>query len=172
MNVWAAALLLAVGIGVAALSARALYRRSGEARWGTLEAIDAGRPETLRSERFRLVGRPDVVRRGKDGRRVPVEVKRRPAPRGGPFRSHLVQVWTYCLLVEEVDGRSPPFGVVRYSDREFRVPWNSSARGELLAIRRAVAAPYDGRATPSPARCGRCRWAPRCDARLDAASPG
>lgn len=151
------------------MSARALLRRAREARWGTLEAIDAGRPETLRSERFRLVGRPDILRRGPDGRRVPVEVKRRPAPAGDPFRSHVVQVWAYCLLVEETEGRAPPFGVVRYSDREVRVPWNPAARAELIAMRRAVDAPYDGRATPSSARCGRCRWAPGCDARLPGA---
>jgi CRISPR-associated exonuclease Cas4 len=74
-------------------------------------------------------------------------------------------VWAYCLLVEEAEGDPPPFGIVRYRDAEFQVLWDRSARAELLALRRAVAAPYDGRATPSPARCGRCRWAPRCDAR-------
>jgi len=161
--------VLLVGAAGAGLSAWALFRRHAESRWGTLSAIDAGRPETLRSERYRLVGRPDVVRRAPDGRRIPVEAKRRSAPAGGPFRSHVVQVWAYCLLLEEVDGRPPPFGVVRYADGEFRVPWTRAAREELLAIRRAVGAPYDGRATPSAGRCGGCRWAPGCDARFPGA---
>jgi CRISPR-associated exonuclease Cas4 len=153
------------GLVVVAVSAWEAFRRARESRWGSLEAIDAGRPTTLRSERFRLVGRPDILRRGADGRLIPVEVKRRPAPPGGPYRSHVVQVWAYCLLIEEVDGFAPPFGLVRYLDREFRIRWDARARVELLAIRRAVDAPYNGLATPSPARCGRCRWAPGCDAR-------
>lgn len=168
MNVGLLLLLLAVGLGVAAVSAQRLRLRAREARPGGLEAIDAGRPRTLRSERYRLVGRPDLLRRGPDGRLVPVEVKARPAPSSGPFRSHLVQLWAYCLLAEVADGRPPAYGILRYSDREFRVPWDAAARSELLAVRSAVAAPYDGRATPSPGRCGRCRWAPGCDAR----SPG
>jgi CRISPR-associated exonuclease Cas4 len=160
-----AAVVFLVGCVVVALCAAELYQRRREARWGALEAIDAGRPATLRSERYRLIGRPDSLRRGRDGRLVPVERKQRSAPPGGPFRSHLVQVWAYCLLVEDAEGRAPPFGIVRYADREFRVPWDAAARAELLSIRRAVAAPYDGRATPSPARCPRCRWADGCDAR-------
>jgi CRISPR-associated exonuclease Cas4 len=162
---WILLAVFSLGAIATAGCALALVRRARDARWGVLEAIDAGRPETLRSERYRLVGRPDAIRRRSDGRRVPVEVKQRRAPGHGPYRSHLVQVWAYCLLVEETDGRAPPFGVVRYSDREFEVPWNSAARSELLAVRRAVDAPYDGRATPSPARCERCRWATGCDAR-------
>jgi CRISPR-associated exonuclease Cas4 len=161
---WELPAVVLVGCLVAGISARELVRRHQESRWGSLVAIDAGRAETLRSDRYRLLGRPDLLRRSTDGRRIPIEIKRRAAPREGPFRSHVVQVWAYCLLVEEVDGRAPPFGVVRYSDREFRVPWDAAARSELLAIRRAVDAPYDGRATPSPGRCGGCRWAPGCDA--------
>ncbi|MFY9716704.1 MAG: PD-(D/E)XK nuclease family protein [Thermoplasmata archaeon] len=161
---WVLLPAVVVGSLVVGLSVRELVRRHREARWGSLAAIDAGRSETLRSDRYRLVGRPDVLRRSSDGRRIPIEIKRRAAPRAGPFRSHVVQVWAYCLLLEEIDGRSPPFGVVRYSDREYQVPWDSAARSELLAIRRAVDVPYDGRATPSPGRCGGCRWAFGCDA--------
>ena len=155
------------GIGVVAASAAALWRRSREARWGALSSIDAeDAGPTFRSTRYRLVGRPDVVRRDRTGRRIPVELKRRPAPTGGPFRSHLVQVWAYCLLLEEADGRPPPFGVLRYSDREYVVPWDPRARAELLDLRRAAAGPYDGRATPSPGRCAGCRWFSGCDARV------
>jgi len=158
-------LLAGAGVVVAGASALEIARRHRESRWGRLEAIDAGRAETLRSERYRLVGRPDALRRAPDGRRIPIEVKRRTAPAGAPYRSHVVQVWAYCLLVEEVDGRPPPFGVLRYSDREILVPWDRAARAAVIALRREVEAPYDGRATPSPGRCARCRWAERCDAR-------
>jgi len=153
------------GIGIAAACAAALRRRSREARWGSLSSVDVGGDgPTFRSARYRLVGRPDVVRRDRAGRPIPVELKRRAAPARGPFPSHRVQVWA-CLLLEEADGRSPPFGVVRYSDREYIVPWDARARAELLDLRRAALAPYDGRATPSPGRCAGCRWFSGCDAR-------
>ena len=157
--------VVAIGIAVAAGALRALGQRRRDRRLGALVAVDAGAPRTLASHRYRLVGRPDLLRRAPDGRLVPIELKSREAPPRGPPRSHVVQVWAYCLLVEETEGRPPPFGVLRYRDAEVRVAWNSGARDELLAVRRAVAAPYDGRATPSPARCRGCRWATRCDVR-------
>ncbi len=162
----AALALLAVGAGIAAASLRALSLRRREASLGSLVAIDAGRPAVLVSARHRLEGRPDALRGTPDGGLVPVEVKSRTAPRGGPARSHCVQVWAYCLLVEETTGRPPPFGVLRYADQEYRVRWDAAARGELLAIRAEVARPYDGRATPSAGRCARCAWVDACDARV------
>jgi CRISPR-associated exonuclease Cas4 len=97
---------------------------------------------------------------------VPVEVKSRAAPRGGPPRSHIAQVAAYCLLIEEVTGRRPPFGILRYSDgREFRVPWEDRTRRWLSSIRRELDRPYDGRANPSPGRCGRCAYREGCEQR-------
>jgi len=160
-----AAAVVLVGIGFAAAALRALSQRRREAAYGRLVAVDAGRAVTLRSERYRLVGRPDELRRLSDGRVVPVELKSRATPPRGPAPSHVVQVRAYCLLVEESTGVAPPYGVLRYSDGEFRVRWDERARRELLAVRAQLLAPYDGRATPSRARCARCPWAGVCDAR-------
>lgn len=168
MNALGGLLLLLVGLGAAALGARLLLRRARESRWGSLVAIDAGAPLALVSARYRLTGRPDAVRRRPDGSLLPVERKSAPLPRGGPYRSHLVQLWAYCLLLEEATGRAPPFAVLRYRDADLRVAWDAEARSELLAVRRAVGVPYDGRATPSVGRCAACRWAARCDARVRA----
>lgn len=158
--------LLAIGGLVAALSVRALGERRRDRRLGALVAIDAGRPAVLRSERYRIVGRPDVLRQDRHGRTIPVEIKRRAAPRDGPFRSHKIQLWTYCLLVEEETGAAPTFGVLRYSDREFRVRWDAEARAELFAVREAALRPYEGEATPSEGRCRSCTWSEICDARV------
>ncbi len=154
------------GALVAAWALRALALRHRESALGSLVAIDAGRPMVLRSERYRIQGRPDALRRQRDGRWVPVETKSRSTPRGGPARSHIVQVWAYCLLVEETTGRPPPFGVLRYSDRDWRIRWDDASRRELLDLRAELARPYDGRATPSPARCRHCPWVRVCDARV------
>ncbi|MGI0133258.1 MAG: CRISPR-associated protein Cas4 [Thermoplasmata archaeon] len=157
----AAAALVVLGRSIAALRSLAHARRHGR-----LESVDVQPGPVLRSARYRLVGRPDELRRRPDGRPVPVELKSRRAPAGGPPPSHVVQVWAYCLLLEDVTGIAPPYGVVRYGDgTEFRIEWTAEARRELLRWREAVDRPYDGRATPSPARCRRCPWAVACDAR-------
>jgi CRISPR-associated exonuclease Cas4 len=162
------AVVVVAGIVVAATALRGLLARRHDRLLGSLVAVDAGAPALLRSERYRLSGRPDVLRRLRDGRVVPVELKSRTTPTHGPPRSHLVQVAAYCLLVEETTGAPPPFGVLRYSDGgEFRVPWDRSAREELLRLRAELDRPYDGRATPSRAKCARCPWRAVCDARAD-----
>ncbi|MCI4317108.1 MAG: Dna2/Cas4 domain-containing protein, partial [Thermoplasmata archaeon] len=135
-------------------------------RHGRLVFVDTHPGPPLRSERYRLVGRPDELRQLPDGRPVPVEIKSRRAPSWGPARSHVVQVLAYCLILEDVTGISPPYGLLRYSDgSEFTVRWDSAARREILALRRQIDLPYDGRATPSPSRCRRCAWVESCDAR-------
>lgn len=163
----AVSLLLAlVGAGLLVAGAIAWARGRQQRRTGRLVDSDLpGRPgRGWRSARYRISGRPDEVRELPDGRWVPVELKSRAAPRGGPPVSHQVQVAAYCLLVEESTGRAPPFGLLRYGDGvEFRVEWTSALRRRLLDIRREVTLPYDGRALPSPARCSKCPWRASCD---------
>jgi CRISPR-associated exonuclease Cas4 len=154
-------LLLAIGFG------SALARRRGR-RYGTLRSVDLpDRPGTaLRSERWRLAGRPDELRERPDGTWVPIEIKTRSTPRSGPPPSHQAQVAAYCLLVEETTGRSPPYGVIRYSDGgEFRVVWDARARAWLWSLRQALDRPYAGAATPSPGKCVGCAWRDWCDRR-------
>jgi CRISPR-associated exonuclease Cas4 len=63
---------------------------------------------TLRSERLGLVGRPDqIVRVGRSY--IPVEQK--PTARR-LYPSHAMQVAAQCILVQEVYGVRPPYGVV------------------------------------------------------------
>ncbi|MCI4373221.1 MAG: PD-(D/E)XK nuclease family protein [Thermoplasmata archaeon] len=160
--------LILFGAVVLLLAVRALSHRHREARYGSLVSVDVapGAAAVLRSERYRISGRPDELRRLADGRLVPIEFKSRVSPRNGVPRSHRIQVAAYCLLVEETTGRSPPYGVVRYGDGgEARIPWNAAAREELLDLRREVDRRYDGRATPSVARCTHCPWRESCDAR-------
>jgi CRISPR-associated exonuclease Cas4 len=63
---------------------------------------------TLYSERLGLVGRPDHLL-ASDGVLIPVEQK----PRSGRLQlSHVLQVAAQCVLVEDVCGVRPPYGVV------------------------------------------------------------
>lgn len=149
------------------LGLRALITFVRDRRSGRLLAVDdgVGLP-LLRAPRYRLVGRPDELRALRGDAVIPVEIKSRTSPREGPPPSHRLQVEAYCLLVEEVSGRSPPYGLLRYADgREWTVPWDRPAREEVLGALAAVRRPYRGEATPSVARCVRCGWRLGCDAR-------
>lgn len=153
--------LLLLAVGTVALLGVREQRRAGR----LLRADLPTEPGTLlRSPQFRISGRPDELRVLRDGRWIPVEFKSRPTPARGPPTSHRIQLAAYCLLVEETTNRSPPFGLLRYGDGgEFQVDWTPELRHQLLALRREIAVPYDGRATPSLARCARCTWRRSCD---------
>jgi CRISPR-associated exonuclease Cas4 len=120
------------------------------------------------SQRWRLVGRPDyVVSRGREV--IPVEVKsgRRPDP---PYKSHLLQLAAYCLLVEEWAGRRPSYGLLRYDDAVVEVPFDDALRRrviEMLAEMRRAAEYIDvPRSHDDPARCRACGVRYACDQRL------
>ena len=154
-------------VALLAVSGWTLYRFRRERRYGSVVSVDTSEAiaAPLRSRTFGLVGRPDEVRRRSDGAVLPVEWKQRSSPRTGPPTSHRVQLYAYCLLVEENYGRAPPFGVLRYGDgREFRLPWNERARAELLQVLAAARRPYRGEATPTWGKCSGCRFRPGCDA--------
>ena len=159
-------LVALTGVAVLLVGAVALLRRRQQRRSGHLVGSDLpGRPGVrLSSPRFRIAGRPDELRVLSDGRWVPVELKSRSTPRSGPPHSHRIQIAAYCWLVEETTGKAPPYGLLRYGDGgEFRIDWTPELRQQLLALRREMALPYDGRALPSPARCARCAWRRGCD---------
>lgn len=146
-----------------------LSRILGARSFGALQAADDPRSPRadLVSDEFGLIGRPDEIRRLSDGRLVPVEIKSRGAPASGVLPSHRVQVEAYCLLLESTTGRSPPHGIVVYAGGVRRiVRWDGDARREVLALLAQLRRPYDGSATPSPGKCGGCRWRGGCDARV------
>ena len=122
----------------------------------------------LFSHRHRLTGRPDyLVRTGQS--LIPVEVKSRTAP-AQPYRSHVLQLAAYCLLVEEQEGRTPPYGILKYRDRAFEIDYTPALRRELLTtldrIRRDRYARRVDRSHDDPGRCRGCGYRQRCNQRL------
>lgn len=85
---------------------------------------------TLYSERLKLVGRPDRIVR-QDGSLIPEEWKSSKKVSYG----HRLQLATYFLLIEEVYGERPPFGVVVLGDGSRVQVENSEALcSEVLEI--------------------------------------
>ncbi|MFZ1753758.1 MAG: PD-(D/E)XK nuclease family protein [Caldilineaceae bacterium] len=161
------------------LVAGILLLRGGRRQWqeaglpvGEVVYSDTGQWEKqeqpLISRRYGLVGRPDyLVRVTENGQTVPIPVevksRRRPAQ---PYASHILQLATYCLLVEDVQKVRPPYGLLRYADATLRIPFSDELRGQVLetaqAIRAARSAPDVNRNHQDFPRCRACGYRRAC----------
>jgi CRISPR-associated exonuclease Cas4 len=159
-------------LGLWLLARSRTARRDAGLPPGRVTYVDTGawarceRP--LFSNQYRLTGRPDYLVRGKGGL-VPVEIKSGRAPEQ-PYPSHVLQLAAYCLLVEEQEGRAPPYGILKYGDRAFEVEYTPDLRSRLLDILDAMRHDLDvrdaGRSHDEPGRCQGCGYRDRCDQRL------
>jgi len=122
----------------------------------------------LFSHRHQLTGRPDYLVQSRQAV-IPVEVKSGAAPEQ-PYPAHLLQLAAYCLLVEEQEGRVPPYGIIKYEDRAFEVDYTPNLREELLdtlgAIRRDLQSRDVGRSHDEPGRCLGCGYRDQCKQQL------
>ena len=91
--------------------------------------------EPITSRRLKLTGKPDYVYRLSDAA-IPVEIKRHRAGRFGPRDRDVIQLLTYCVLVEDVWGATVMHGLIEYSDRRFTIPYGpEQCRQEVRAVR-------------------------------------
>ena len=149
------------------LAARGIRARTGLPR-GRVIYTDTARSERpmrpLFSVGLNLAGRPDyLVTQGRE--LIPVEVKSRPAP-PEPYPSHVLQLGAYCVLVEETTGRRPPYGILRYADRSFEIPFTKDLETRVLETLEAMRA--DLKAGDAPRdhddshRCRACAYREQC----------
>lgn len=163
-------LALATILLVAALR----LRRATGIPWAQVQMADTGGwqqiDQPLLSHQFGLVGKPDYVIETRAGL-VPIEVK--PSRRATtPYESDLMQLAAYCLLLEETTGQPPRYGLLRYAEHTFRLPYTADLRADVLALldemRRDHAAPDVPRSHDQAARCRGCGFFVQCDDRLEA----
>ncbi len=139
---------------------------------GTVLYSDTGHEEAivepLVSQRFGLVGKPDyLVEVTSAGRRftIPVEVKSRKRP-PAPSASHVLQLATYCVIVEDLYGQRPPYGYLRYADVTLTIPFTDELRQTVLdaakTIRQARTADNVRRSHQEPFRCRGCGYLDSC----------
>lgn len=88
--------------------------------------------DVLRSSQIPLVGKPDYILE-RDGVHIPVEVKMGKTPRD-PYKNHIAQLFAYCFLLEEKYHKRPPYGIIRYPDREVPLEYAAGAENGLKAI--------------------------------------
>jgi CRISPR-associated exonuclease Cas4 len=170
-------LILAAGLGMLWWGRR--WRRATGLPAGTVVYSDTGKEaavlEPLVSHRYGLVGKPDyLVEVSGAGRQlvVPLEVKSRKQP-AIPEPGHLLQLATYCLLVEDVIGQKPPHGYLRYADATIKIEYTDELRNAVLAsaaaIRKARSADNVARSHQDARRCQRCGYLDSCGAEALAA---
>ena len=159
--------LLAVGLFLMVLAK--LGRRASGVPPGEVVYSDTGaehkQEKPLYSARYHITGRPDYLVR-KDQYLIPIEVKSGRGPEY-PYKSHILQLAVYCLLVEEVYGRRPPYGIIRYADCIFEVDYTNKLKRELLAVLKQMRSDMHvddvPRSHDQAARCARCGYRNECD---------
>jgi CRISPR-associated exonuclease Cas4 len=129
-------ILLIAGIIMISIS-RYRYRRISKAKRelgipeGKIVYTDLDKPaEPLFSKHLWLTGKPDyIVKTGLEY--IPVEAKTTVADE--PYRNHIMQLASYCLLLEEEYGQVILFGVIAYGDgRQFKIPLTETLRKDIL----------------------------------------
>jgi CRISPR/Cas system-associated exonuclease Cas4 (RecB family) len=130
---------------------------------GTLLDSDlAGGGKILHDPAWDLSGTADYLLDTPNGP-VPVEVKTGHTP-NKPYPNHVLQVSCYLRLLE-VNGKTPPYGLINYPDGVFRVAWGDPQKADLKAVLdRMAAAKAAGRADRDHEQAGRCRGCARRDA--------
>ncbi len=83
----------------------------------------------LKSERYGIWGRPDLVLKVRDDY-IPMEVKTGRIPKG-PLFSHIMQLTAYMLLVEENYG-TPPYGILKYGPVVYKIEYEEALKELLL----------------------------------------
>lgn len=97
---------------------------------GSVEYIDLDGSELMISNKFGVTGRPDYVLMV-EGIPIPVEEKTGRVPKG-PLFSHILQVATYCLLLEEKTGKTIPYGILKYGTDQHVIEFDESLRKTLI----------------------------------------
>lgn len=160
------------------LLAYLLWRRA-RSLWGSaglpqgeiisMDTTEWERSGPLYAPRLRLAGKPDyLVRVGRS--LIPVEIK--PGRHAAqPYESDVLQLMAYCLLVEETSSQRPDYGLLRYKNHTFRLPYDDQARSlvlEQVTRMRADLSRHDVHPNHEDAmRCRYCGYAQDCGQRIN-----
>jgi len=139
------------------------YRVKGE-----IEYIDVDKSKVFKSDKYGLSGRPDYIIKLQAGL-IPVEEKKGRTPRG-PLFSHILQVAAYCVLIEEVTGKAPPYGILKYPEHEHEIEYNEDLKQVVLEklseMREIIRTEECHRNHERPGKCISCSRRQVCPERL------
>lgn len=119
----------------------------------------------LYSDKYGICGKPDYVIKER-GQLVPMELK---PTANKVYDSHLVQLFTYCLLVEENFGVKVNYGIIRNQRGNHQISFGDKERGYIQGIIKTVKKSYQSelnRSHHNPTICKFCRFHKICDQAL------
>lgn len=124
--------------------------------------------KSLYDPELRLTGKPDyLVENGKD--LIPVEVKSSNVKKV-PYDSHIYQLAAYCLLVQKVYDKRPPYGILHYPDLTFTVDYTEEIELTTLRVLERMRSlsrnSVIDRSHESKACCLKCSYRYICDQAL------
>ena len=122
----------------------------------------------LYDSRIGLSGKPDyIVNQGENI--IPIEVKSSKITQA-PYDSHIFQLAAYCKLVENHYKVRPPYGILHYPNRTFRIDYTSNLENDLLDLlidmRAKINRKVIERSHNSPQRCAGCGYRSYCDQKI------
>lgn len=135
---------------------------------GDLVYEDAdGQGESLTSNQYPLVGKPDYIVQLPDGRPVPIELKLNVQNATMPYSNHEVQIAAYCLILEDYFPDAPPtHGILRYADCEFTVDYTPALKKKVIRNLEQMARCTEQQPPPLArqrvAKCRTCAFQPIC----------
>ena len=102
---------------------------------GKVVYTDLDRPaKPLFSRKFLIAGKPDyIVKDEQTSALIPVEVKSGNAKK--PHWGHVLQLASYCLLIEEAYSVRVSYGLLVYADgKQHRVKFDDALRSEVISV--------------------------------------
>lgn len=134
---------------------------------GELVYEDAhGQGETLTSDQYPLMGKPDYIVKQDDGRLIPVELKLGVHDVDKPYSNHVLQIAAYCLILEEYSEVPPTHGILRYADRDLTVEYTPALRRKVIRLLNEMQQWNEQESPPlvrqKASKCRACVFQPVC----------
>lgn len=99
---------------------------------GNIFRTDLNKPSrALVSDKYRLIGKPDYLLNIND-EIIPVEFKSSSSNK--VKEGHVLQLASYCLLVQECYNKKVKYGILDYNGTKYEIPFTEDLKNELLKV--------------------------------------
>ena len=125
---------------------------------GNIFRTDLNQPsKALVSKKYRLIGKPDYLLKA-NGKIIPIEFKT--SADNKVKDGHILQLASYCLLVEECFNQKVDYGILDYNGTKYEIPFNDELKAELFKIMFEIRSTKEvpGRNHENQAKCLRCSY--------------
>ncbi|MCX8174294.1 MAG: Dna2/Cas4 domain-containing protein [Thermoplasmata archaeon] len=128
-----------------------------EMEFGKEEIVIPDQNSPMVTRDGKLSGTPDLILKSGETL-IPVEIKTGRVPRG-PHFSHIMQLIAYCYIIEDLRGKPPPYGILRYGSTDFEIEYTPELKNllerKMEEMRQALSGEMEVHRNHS--RAGKCR---------------